>query len=496
MKKATSRVFAWPGAAQLGRLASLLLLPSLATCQSGSRPLQLGVDAELMLPGGAAPLSVVTADDQVVLGWLGGATHASGQIRIVRSNDGGRTFGEPETLPNASVGKAKADGPSSPTADQEPTQSATLPATTPPLLFLGKGRPLIAAWCAREIDGRRLVSSRESAPGSRSFASPSTLGQIAGASAAGAGTVPVLSAPRGNVPRPGHALAVTISSWLEDAEGWHNLVQFKLDAFPYGLAVSTFEAKEPLACSPACTPSGADPELTSSPRIVLLTRENPAAPPTVTVGRKTGTPIKRKLADAGPQTITPFLGSSGASLLVGTSAAGKGGVSLYRSEDEGQSWSRTLVATPESPAAARFAAEGMRVAVAWLDSTGDRRRVWLAVSRDGGKRFEPPRVVDPGGLGIRPASLDLALAGPHLVLAWVDGSAGGGALRTLVSADGGRTLSASRDAAPPGGTHDASPAAWATPSGAGVAWVRRTKPEPGAPLSGPGHGTVLVRFLG
>ncbi len=435
-----------------------LIAAVLAGCTRTPATRLLARAGEVLLGGAGAPLTIASVDDNIALGWLAPGEGSVAQVQVVRSSDGGRTFSAPMPLPLPRVG-ARPNSPAASQAALEPVAPGVR-ASTAPLLFLSRSEAMVAIWSARDPAGHVLLASRESAPDSRVFTVPEILGRVAGAHTSGSGAIPIATAPRGALQRPGHAGEMPISTWFDGAGAWRELANFASRGFPHGNAAYA----------------------SADGVILLVHRASPSAPPVVTAGPAEGMPHRSPFADAGVQTQAPFVGECSGHLVVGTSAAAPAGIALYRSPNAGQSWSRSAVATPPGLPAARFALAGARIAVAWAEPHGDDAAIVLALSGDGGTRFGPPRILAPASAGLRRSAPWIATAGERVLVAWLERSAGAEILRARLSSDGGKTFADFGLEEPSPGTRDAAPTLWAAPSGVGIAWLRAAIAPPGAPM--------------
>jgi hypothetical protein len=102
-----------------------------------------------------------------------------------------------------------------------------------------------------------------------------------------------------------------------------------------------------------------------------------------------------------------------------------------------------------------LAAEGRRVAAAWIASSDAGADVFAAVSDDGGRRFGAPVRVnemagDASGNGEQPPRV--VLGDGAMTVVWVSKRSGVSGIRAARSTDGGRTFSAARTISPDGVT--------------------------------------------
>ena len=467
--RAPARTVVPAGARSWCSARACLIAAALAACTRVPATRPLASAGEVLLGGAGAPLTIATGGDNVALGWLAPGEGSVAEVRVVRSNDGGRTFSAPLRLPLPRVGSRPKAG-AAPESSLEPTAPGVRAAAAP-LLFWSSAESMVAIWTARDSAGHVLLASRESAPDSRVFDEPLILGRVAGAQITGSGAIPITAAPRGALQRPGRAGEMPISTWFDGSGGWRELANFAVRGFPHGS--SAYASAEGL--------------------LVLVHRASPGAPPEITAGPADGTPHSSPLADAGAQTQAPFVGASQDHLVVGTSAAAPAGIALYRSADRGRTWARSAVALPPGLPAARFALAGARVAVAWTETRGDAAAIVLALSRDGGARFGPPRILAPGSAGLRRSAPWIATAGDRVLVAWLERLASTEILRARLSSDGGETFADLGLEEPSPETHDAAPALWAAPSGTGIAWLRTEVGRPGAPAQV--SATLLSTFV-
>jgi len=135
-----------------------------------------------------------------------------------------------------------------------------------------------------------------------------------------------------------------------------------------------------------------------------------------------------------------------------------------------------------------LAADGRRVAAAWAATGAGGTDVYLAVSDDEGRTFQPPvRVNDIAGdassNGEQPPRV--ALRGETLNIIWVSKRGGATGIRSALSTDGGRTFAPAGTITPPGatGARGWESAAIADDGTLHAAWLDGRSPGPPPPAA-------------
>lgn len=354
----------------------------------------------------------------------------------------------------------------------------------PPRAFADPGGGVTIAWReTSESDGGRIVV--RAGARDRAFAPAREVTTNAGSDPRGGGAPLVLIAVEGGVPTPRTKPETRLSAWqrVSGAPAWTEVVP-PTRGRPSGFAAFGV-ARGRLVTATSEAPDG-----------LTLTGWRPGAPPTRTA---LGAP------PAGPN--PPWLAAVGPTLLAGwsqwTPGRGAPAVRVTRSTDGGATWrppQSVWAAAHGTAPMAHFATDGATVAVTWLTGERDATRVSLAISADAGETFTvvPDVARGPAAHRARPR---VAVAGPHVLVAWQEGDGSGATrIRASASRDVGRALHL-RDAAvadAPRGRRVRNPQPWIEASGAGgIVWESVERPAGARPsvATGPERVSLHARVL-
>lgn len=354
----------------------------------------------------------------------------------------------------------------------------------PPRAFADPEGGVTIAWRENsETDGGRIVV-RSRRP-DRLFLPAREIPAKVGSDVRGGGAPLVLMAVEGAAPTPRNASATRLSAWqrLPGTTGWAEVAP-PTRGRPWGFAAHGVGGGRLVTAT------------IESAGELTLTRWRDDAPP------------RRTALDARPVGPNPpWLASAGRTLLAGwsqwTPGRGAPAVRIARSTDGGATWTppRAVWSAPDGTAPmAHFATDGVTVAAAWLTGEGKRTRVAVAVSTDAGETFAAVPDVARGS-ATRRARPRVAVAGPHVLVAWQERDGGGRTrIRASASRDRGRTLHL-RDEAVADAPRDRrlrNPQPWIHASGAGgVVWESLAPPPRARPsvATEPERVTLHVRRL-
>jgi hypothetical protein len=204
------------------------------------------------------------------------------------------------------------------------------------------------------------------------------------------------------------------------------------------------------------------PQLAAADSGVYLACGDPAG--SILVARSTDeggrfaplTPIRINGALALGNHRGPRVAASGSTVLVsaivgapGSKRGASGDLTVWRSRDGGRTWSAPAVVNDVSNAAREglhaMALQGGRAALLWLDLRDGSMRLMSAASADGGRTWGPDRLAYDGATAIctccHPSIL---IAGARVVAMFRNDLNGARDMYTIESADGGATWSAAR----------------------------------------------------